>query len=112
MFAITAADGSAFTFVDAVHSLQILGTLEADEGGSLTIAANGGVAGTTLGGTNFFGTVIVGRWCGLNELGLYSLAFGVMILISVLQQSLILNPYAVFSNRLAGRRGSILGSPE
>ncbi len=64
-------------------------------------------------GTNFVTTVIVGRYCGLDELGLYALAFGILVLLSVCQQSLILNPYTVFSHRLSGGRltryaGSVL----
>jgi len=62
-------------------------------------------------GTNFLSTVAVGRWCELEQLGLYSLAFGVMVLLGVFQHSLILNPYAVFSSRLpASRRPRYLGS--
>ncbi|PHS07369.1 MAG: hypothetical protein COA78_13485 [Blastopirellula sp.] len=55
-------------------------------------------------GMNFISTVIVGRWCGFGELGLYSLVFILLLLISVFQHSLILNPYTVFSCQLSGKR--------
>jgi len=54
-------------------------------------------------GTNFLCTILVGRWCGMSELGLYSMAFGALVLLSACQQSLILSPYAVLSNRRFGR---------
>ncbi|PHS17457.1 MAG: hypothetical protein COA78_03160 [Blastopirellula sp.] len=64
-------------------------------------------------GTNFCSTIMIGRFCGMNELGLYTLAFGILVLMAVFQQSLILTPFSVFSNRMSEKRriryaGSIL----
>lgn len=54
-------------------------------------------------GTNFLTIVILGRLCGKEELGLYSLAFSIVIFVSELQMSLISTPYMVYSPRLKGR---------
>ena len=49
-------------------------------------------------GTNFLITVIVGRLCGINELGVYALGFSIVILIVNMQESLIFVPYTVYVN--------------
>lgn len=64
-------------------------------------------------GTNFLTTVMVGRMCGLDELGIYSLGFGIVVLITNVQESLISVPYTIYGNRLqpesrAEYAGSIL----
>jgi glycosyltransferase involved in cell wall biosynthesis/O-antigen/teichoic acid export membrane protein len=59
-------------------------------------------------GTRFATTIIVGRVCGPNELGIYSLAFAFLILISCLQQALLGQPYTIYGNRLEGKRRAML----
>ncbi len=51
-------------------------------------------------GTNFLTTVLIGRACSQEDLGLYSLGFTFLIVLSSLQESLVNAPYAVFGNRL------------
>ena len=51
-------------------------------------------------GTNFLTTVIIGRYCGAEPLGVYSLGFTLLVLIAVAQESLICVPYNVFGNRM------------
>jgi O-antigen/teichoic acid export membrane protein len=50
-------------------------------------------------GARFATTIIVGRTCGAEELGLYALGFALFVLILVLQESLILTPYTVLGSR-------------
>jgi len=64
-------------------------------------------------GANFAVTVIVGRACGANELGVYALAYTFVVLILCAQESLILTPYTVYWHRLSrrdrpGYTGSVL----
>ena len=47
-------------------------------------------------GTNFLTLVIIGRICGLNELGIFSLAWTITITVLVIQESFLLAPYTVF----------------
>jgi O-antigen/teichoic acid export membrane protein len=62
-------------------------------------------------GTRFLTTLIVGRLGGPTELGAYTLAFGWLVLIAALQESLITLPFTVFGNRLvASRRAAAAGS--
>ena len=62
-------------------------------------------------GTRFTTTFIIGRVCGPDALGNYSLAFTFLILISCLQQALLGQPYTVYGNRLDGkRRARLAGS--
>jgi O-antigen/teichoic acid export membrane protein len=53
-------------------------------------------------GGNFATTVIVARSVGMNGLGIYSLAITIAILLSAIQESLIVLPYTVYANRLTG----------
>jgi len=55
-------------------------------------------------GTRFFTTVVVGRMCGPDELGIYSLGFTIVVLIGCVQESLIAVPYTIYGNRLQGAR--------
>ena len=55
-------------------------------------------------GTNFFTSVIIGRICGADELGVYSLAFTILWMTLNVQMSLITLPYTIYGNRLEGRR--------
>jgi O-antigen/teichoic acid export membrane protein len=53
-------------------------------------------------GTSFLTTVLVGRFAGASELGVYSIGFSIVVLIICLQDSLVMAPYTVFSQRLEG----------
>jgi len=62
-------------------------------------------------GTRFLTTVIIGRMCGADELGAYALGFSVVVLVTVLQESLITTPYMIFSSRQGiGERQEHAGS--
>lgn len=62
-------------------------------------------------GASFAATVMVGRVCGEEPLGLYSLGFTLLILIRGVQESLVLTPYTIRMARLpARRRPSYAGS--
>ena len=64
-----------------------------------------------LSGTNFFTTVIVGRMCGPDELGIFSLGFAFVVLTVGVQESLISAPYTIYGNRRQGRsRAQYAGS--
>ena len=56
-------------------------------------------------GTNFLTMVIVGRACGLYELGVYSLAFTIVVILMAMQESLLIAPYTVIMSRLRGETG-------
>jgi O-antigen/teichoic acid export membrane protein len=51
---------------------------------------------------NFLTTVVIGRVCGAEELGIYSLAFTVVVLITNLQTAVLSTPYTIYGNRLSG----------
>jgi O-antigen/teichoic acid export membrane protein len=51
-------------------------------------------------------TVLVGRLCGPSELGVYSLGFACIVLVSNLQDSLITGPFLVYRNWIANDRRS------
>ncbi|HEX5446096.1 MAG TPA: polysaccharide biosynthesis C-terminal domain-containing protein [Pirellulales bacterium] len=55
-------------------------------------------------GASFATSVMVGRFCGEEALGLYALGFTLLILIRGVQESLVLTPYTIFVARLPGRR--------
>lgn len=62
---------------------------------------------------SFITSVFVGRFCGEESLGLYSLGFTLLILVRGVQESLVLTPYTILSPRLSNRRrasyaGSVL----
>ena len=54
-------------------------------------------------GTNFLTALLVGRLCGPEELGFYSLGFSIAIVVLGLQESLIVSPYIHFRGRFEGR---------
>jgi O-antigen/teichoic acid export membrane protein len=63
--------------------------------------------------TNFATTMMIGRVCGKAELGVYTLAWTLMSLVTGISSTVIATPYTVFSPRLAHSRrrrfrGSIL----
>ncbi len=65
-------------------------------------------------GVNFLTTVLIGRACGPDELGIYSLGFSIVILISGVQLSLVSVPYTIYGSRMSERdralyAGSVLG---
>ena len=53
-------------------------------------------------GASFATTVIIGRVCGADELGVYALAFTLVVLIVCVQESLLATPYTVYCQRLDG----------
>lgn len=53
--------------------------------------------------TSFLTTLVIGRICGAEELGIYSLAFTLVVLISNLQTAVFSTPYTIYGSRLSGR---------
>lgn len=53
-------------------------------------------------GANFLTLVVVGRACGMHELGIYALSFTAVVTLMALQESLLIAPYTVFLTRLRG----------
>ena len=49
-------------------------------------------------GASFLATILVGRWCGPGELGVYSLGFTLLVSWGCVQESLIALPYYRVSN--------------
>ena len=60
---------------------------------------------TIVSGTNFLTFAVIGRTCGAAELGVYSLAFSLLVFAQVAAQSLVATPYI---NLLHRRRGDSL----
>ncbi len=58
-------------------------------------------------GMRFATTVLVGRFCGATELGIYAIAFSVMLTVQNVQDSVILGPYIVYGSRMKGTRKSL-----
>jgi len=58
-------------------------------------------------GTNFLTTVIVGRACGADELGIYALGFTLVLLTACVHESLVSTPYVIYGNRLREKRRSL-----
>jgi O-antigen/teichoic acid export membrane protein len=56
-------------------------------------------------GTNFLTTILIGRWCGAGELGVYSLGFSLLVAWACAQEALIALPYTIYRHR------PLLGSP-
>jgi O-antigen/teichoic acid export membrane protein len=54
-------------------------------------------------GTSFLTTIIIGRFCGAEDLGVFSLGYGWVVVLAGVQQSFVLSPYIVFSNRVKPR---------
>ena len=71
-------------------------------------SARGGILAildqAAVSGTNFLTVVLVGRACGQEELGYYSLGVTILVLLVSVQESLITAPYTVFRERLRGWR--------
>jgi len=58
---------------------------------------------TIVSGTSFLTTLVIGRICGAEELGIYSLAFTLIVLATNLQTAVFSTPYTIYANRLNGR---------
>jgi O-antigen/teichoic acid export membrane protein len=58
------------------------------------------LAQAIVSGSNFLTTVMIGRYCGMHELGIYSLAFAMLVAAAVIHESLLWSPYTVYSRRL------------
>ena len=50
-------------------------------------------------GTSFLTTILIGRWCGASELGVYSLGFSLLVSWGCVHQSLIALPYTIYRHR-------------
>ena len=66
-----------------------------------------------ISGTNFLMAVVVGRCCGAETLGLYSLVASAIAMLMGIQEQLITAPYVMYHNRRSGKAlkrygGSIL----
>lgn len=55
----------------------------------------------------FFTTIMIGRVCGPEQLGVYTLGFTIVIALGVVQESLISKPYTVHVHRFSERRRAI-----
>ena len=66
-----------------------------------------------ISGSNFLVSILLARWLVPEQYGAYAVAFGIFVLISLVYQSLVLEPMAVFGgssyrNCLRGYLGSLL----
>lgn len=62
-------------------------------------------------GANFAAVVVVGRAAGADDLGVYSLGFTLLMLVSAAQESLVSSPYTFYSHRVDGDdRAKLAGS--
>jgi len=62
-------------------------------------------------GTNFVTTVVIGRLCTKHELGVYSLAFSIVLLARGIQYQVVSAPYMIYwSRRPLSGRSAYLGS--
>ena len=64
-------------------------------------------------GTNFLTAVLVGRWGGAVDLGEYSLAFSIAMILYALQRAILIAPFVVIKNKFDSEkqkeiRGSIV----
>ena len=90
----TALPGLAVNRVQALANRFLSPTLQKS---ALAIGGQGMVSCA-----NFLTVVIIGRLCGKEEVGFYSLGFTLVAFVSELQMSLISTPYMVYSPRLRG----------
>ena len=51
---------------------------------------------------SFVTTILIGRLCGTQELGVYTLAISIAFFFVAVQDSLVTMPYTVYGNRLQG----------
>ncbi len=71
---------------------RVLGSAARQSFGSLADQA-------VVSGTRFAVTILVGRLAGVEELGLYAIGFSIVVLVNVVQESLLMSPYAVLGRR-------------
>lgn len=65
----------------------------------------------SISGTRFVTTVLLARFGGKAELGLFSLAFGFLLVATCIQEAFLSGPFALFSHRLnGGERSKYHGS--
>ena len=83
----------------AAPALKRTGWFAVARGGALAVLDQAVVSGT-----NFLTVVLVGRACGQEELGYYSLGVTILVLLASIQESLVTAPYTVFRERLRGWR--------
>lgn len=57
-------------------------------------------------GTNFLTLVVVGRAAGVDALGIFALAWTVLLAVNVLQEALVTSPYTVFRGRHSSPRAT------
>jgi O-antigen/teichoic acid export membrane protein len=50
-------------------------------------------------GTSFLTMIMVGRFCGLQDLGVFALAWTILLAVSVIQEAFVLSPFTVFLGR-------------
>lgn len=99
LFQTDAADGIVASRARAAWSLATSNT-------SLAILDQAIVSGT-----RFLTTIFIGRQCGKDELGIYTLTFAIYLIFACMQEALISTPYTVFGNRLHGQdRNALSGS--
>lgn len=67
--------------------------------GSLAVADQ-----IVVSGTNFLTTVLVGRVCGADELGLFAIGFSVIVIVATAMRSLLVTPFSVFVHRVDAQR--------
>ncbi|HVS40202.1 MAG TPA: hypothetical protein VMS17_31885 [Gemmataceae bacterium] len=53
-------------------------------------------------GTSFLTTMLIGRWCGADELGSYALGASLLVAWACVQESLVALPYTIYRHRAAG----------
>ena len=66
-----------------------------------------------ISGSNFILGILLARWLGAEQYGAYALAFAIFVLLSLVYQSLLLEPMSVFGpseyrNKLQGYAGTLL----
>jgi O-antigen/teichoic acid export membrane protein len=54
-------------------------------------------------GASFFTTVLIARLCGPRELGVYSLAFTIVVLLCTVLQAVVTVPYTIYVHRMHGQ---------
>lgn len=57
-----------------------------------------------ISGSNFLVSILLARWTSAEEYGAFALAFAVFLLLSQLQQSVLLEPMSVFGSAYSGSR--------
>ena len=58
---------------------------------------------TVVSGASFAATILIGRFCGQKELGLYSLGFSLLLIVLAALQTLVMTAYTIHSPSVEGR---------